>query len=235
MMTVALIGLDGSGKTTVGEALTRYPGLKARRIYMGTNLESSNVVLPTTRLLRYFRRRRLAARFGGGRAGAEQARQALASNRSDRPRQTTGRGLLALAQRLTETTYRTAYSLALAWSGTVVLYDRHLYYENLSRRLPGNLAKRGWPDRFFLWYVERVLPRPDVVILLDVPGETARRRKPELSVEEFEDRRGALKACAAEDDRIVVIDATQPLDLVVSEAAREIITFGKGALRLQEE
>ncbi|MDQ4078675.1 MAG: hypothetical protein M3220_20845, partial [Chloroflexota bacterium] len=51
MFTVALIGADGAGKTTVGKRLEGALPLPAKYIYMGINLESSNLVLPTTRLI----------------------------------------------------------------------------------------------------------------------------------------------------------------------------------------
>ena len=51
MFTVALIGPDGAGKSTVGRELERRLSFPAKYIYMGVNLESSNLVLPTTRLI----------------------------------------------------------------------------------------------------------------------------------------------------------------------------------------
>ncbi len=227
MISVGLIGLDGSGKTSVAAALTERLPFKTRRVYMGTNLESSNVLLPTSRLLRYLRRRRLEKRIGG-QAAAEQARSQLASNRFRQAPSGTGRAALRTIQRLAESAYRAAYVSAQRWTGAVVISDRHLFYENLSRKLPGNLEKRELPDRIFLWCTDRLLPRPDLVILLDLPAEVAYGRKPELSIEEFEKRRRALRACAAEDGRITVIDATAPLDVVVGQAAEVIQNYING-------
>jgi thymidylate kinase len=50
-LTVALLGPDGAGKTTLGRALGKSFYLPTRYIYMGTNTTSGSVMLPTTRLL----------------------------------------------------------------------------------------------------------------------------------------------------------------------------------------
>ena len=49
MVTVALIGADGAGKTSVARALERSRDLPIKYLYMGINTEASNHMLPTTR------------------------------------------------------------------------------------------------------------------------------------------------------------------------------------------
>jgi thymidylate kinase len=56
--SVALLAPDGAGKTTLARALGQTFYLPTRYIYMGTNLESSTITLPTTRWLRKLERRR---------------------------------------------------------------------------------------------------------------------------------------------------------------------------------
>ena len=51
MFTVALIGPDGCGKTTACRRLEHSLPFPAKYVYMGVNLEASNYVLPTTRLI----------------------------------------------------------------------------------------------------------------------------------------------------------------------------------------
>ncbi len=51
MVTVALIGADGAGKTTIGRRLEKESTLPMKYIYMGVKPESSNHTLPTTRMI----------------------------------------------------------------------------------------------------------------------------------------------------------------------------------------
>ena len=56
--TVALIGPDGAGKTTVARALEGALPFPVEYLYMGVNPDSSNHLLFTTRAVHAFRRRR---------------------------------------------------------------------------------------------------------------------------------------------------------------------------------
>jgi hypothetical protein len=58
MFSVALIGPDGAGKSTVSRALVEWSRVPCKAIYMGDNLEACNFALPTSHLVRYLRRRR---------------------------------------------------------------------------------------------------------------------------------------------------------------------------------
>ncbi|RPJ00939.1 MAG: hypothetical protein EHM39_04075, partial [Chloroflexi bacterium] len=58
MFTVAVIGPDGAGKSTVTHELLHKLSLPAKYVYMGVNLESSKMVLPTTRLFLELKKRR---------------------------------------------------------------------------------------------------------------------------------------------------------------------------------
>ena len=51
MYTVALIGGDGAGKTTIADQLRDSFPLPLKYLYMGINIESSNVALPTSRII----------------------------------------------------------------------------------------------------------------------------------------------------------------------------------------
>ena len=55
--TVALVGADGAGKTTVARLLERSSGLRCKYLYMGQSVLSSNAPLPTSLLARFLKRR----------------------------------------------------------------------------------------------------------------------------------------------------------------------------------
>ncbi|MET1034947.1 MAG: dTMP kinase [Arthrobacter sp.] len=62
-----------------------------------------------------------------------------------------------------------AHARAARFVGVTVM-DRHLACQLVLRRV------RGLPPGLFLPWLERALPRPDAVVLLDVPAETAHAR-----------------------------------------------------------
>ena len=66
MFSVALIGPDGAGKTTVARVVAESLGDHARYMYMGVNLEASNCISPLSRLVRFARRRLGASHEGVG-------------------------------------------------------------------------------------------------------------------------------------------------------------------------
>ena len=58
MSSIALVGGDGAGKSIVGRMLLDARVLPLEYLYMGINLDSSNLMLSTSRLLPHFRRQR---------------------------------------------------------------------------------------------------------------------------------------------------------------------------------
>src|SRR5882724_6194445 len=58
MFSVALIGPDGAGKTTLTARLQESATIPVKCLYMGINIEASNHALPTSRLVAFFKRRK---------------------------------------------------------------------------------------------------------------------------------------------------------------------------------
>ena len=57
MLTLALVGPDGAGKTTVARTLEEELRPSVKYLYMGVSADSSNHALPTTRLVQALKRR----------------------------------------------------------------------------------------------------------------------------------------------------------------------------------
>ncbi len=222
MVTVALIGADGAGKTTVARTLERSQEVPIKYLYMGINAEASNHMLPTTRALRALKHALGRASDQGGPPDPE--RERARSKKGVRGAVSGFKSGLVLANRLCEEWYRAA--LARYWErrGYVVLFDRHFYADyhahdvrrrtaelSLARRIHGRLLAK--------------LPRPDCVILLDAPASVLFARKREGSPELLERRRAEYFALLSELDNCAVVDAARPAGEVVGQVLEIIRTL----------
>ncbi len=191
-VSMALLAPDGAGKSTLAGTLSRDNILRAKIVYMGSNLEFSTVGLPTTTWLRS-RVRSLSEDDGGA----------------------TGIALRAVNffNRLTEQWLRCFVGLYHKWTGRFVVFDRYVYD-----------ALQSAPPRTVWQRMRRALlvktcPEPDVVVLLDAPGEILFARKGEHSPERLERQRQVLLALQGRLSNMVIVDATRPAEDVRREVS----------------
>jgi len=214
-LTVALVGPDGAGKTTVSARLP-HAGLPrpVKVVYMGVNLEASSVMLPTTRLLL------LAKRLRGRRPDL------VASPMQGREPPRSVKGSARLTVWMLEEWFRQAVASFYSARGSIVVFDRHFFadYYHADVRSAADL---GPVRRFHGWMLEHGYPKPDLTILLDVPAERLHARKPDATVEWLDQRRREYLALADVVPGYVVLDADRPLDEVVADAADLIRTTWK--------
>ena len=107
--------------------------------------------------------------------------------------------------------------------GTLVLLDRYVFNYQLD---PVSVKYAG-PA----WLLARALkwfPRPDVVIILRAPGEVLLQRKQELSAAEIFRQTALLDTVKFEAGRIVRADACRPAEEVAQETMVEIINAAAG-------
>jgi thymidylate kinase len=210
--TVALIGLDGSGKTSIAKALLETSPLPMKYLYMGTSIESSNVALPTSRLIhkwKVYRHKKSLKR--SGKTVPEQITLHALEHRIDR------RGKLGaigrMLRRVSEESYRQLVSWIYQICGNVVLYDRHFLFDACPP--PSDSGKHRFTERVHHWFLQKLYPRPGLAILLDAPLEVLYARKQEVPIEYLERERLVLeeKSCYAK--KFVRVDTTKPFDEVV--------------------
>jgi len=173
-MTVALLGPDGVGKSTLVEGLTAASPLPVRTIYMGMWQ-------------------------GAGRPGYTRLDAAV-----------------AILLRPLRVWWRVAVAAAHVARGRLVIFDRYTYDALLP--ITGSLR---WLKRPYFWLLAHLAPRPDLVIVLDLPGEVAFARKGEFTPEGLEAVRQRFLALAP---RIgaEVVDAAAPPEQVRAEVMARI-------------
>jgi thymidylate kinase len=209
---VALVGSDGSGKTTVATGLEALlsPVFATARIHLGKPRRSWSWLAVRAWL------------HLGRRLGLTAAAQGAATE-PDAGETTKGAsGSRLLIGVLTARDRRRAALRAhrLAANGVIVLCDR---YPLPQLEVDGPRTPVG--ARGLLARIERRLhaqiPGPDVVVVLQVPPEVAKARRPEADPALIESRaREILDASWGSD--VAVIDAERPRDEVLADAAAHL-------------
>lgn len=213
--SVALIGCDGAGKTTVARALERESGLPVRYVYMGVSVDSSNLLLPTTRLAHAVKRARGAAARPAARGGpVRRARRRV-------------RSLLRLANRLAEEWYRQLIAVAHMRRGGIVVFDRHFTADYHASDVAA--ADRTVARRVHGWLLKHAYPHPDLVIFLDAPPEVLFARKHEGTPASLARRRDEYRRFGSMVERFEVVQAGAPLEVVVGRVERIIREQGARA------
>ncbi|MBA2558860.1 MAG: hypothetical protein H0V07_03060 [Propionibacteriales bacterium] len=224
-LTVALVGADGAGKSTISSLLTqaRLPR-PVKTIYMGVNLEASSLMLPTTRLLLAVKRSRgrrpdlVASRLAGQEPGLASPRKAgLRRSFRDGARLTVW---------MVEEWLRQLVATAYGARGFIVVFDRHFFADYYHADIATG-GRSGLFSRLHGWMLQHSYPKPDLVICLDAPSELLYSRKPEASVEWLEQRRQQYLDLAEVVPAFVVVDASRPLDVVSADVADCIRTHWK--------
>lgn len=219
MPSIALIGPDGAGKTTLTRMLERSGLAPYKYLYMGIDIPASNVALPTSRLIE-----RLRSRTGAGGAGSN----------PDAPHGWIRRGRRAirsaarLGNRLAEEWFRQLLSWYYQRRGFTVLCDRHFVFD-FSREIAGPAAE-SLDRRLHRWSLH-LYPRPDLVIFLDAPGELLFARKGESSVAELERRRQGFLRVGANVPNFVRVDAARPLEDVFADVVQHVMRVSTPRVR----
>jgi thymidylate kinase len=174
-LTVALLGPDGVGKSTLVAGIKDPLGLPVRKLYMGLGYAG----LP-----------RLA--------------------RLPIPGSLAGVGLLTLWWRCLVAHHHRK-------RGRLVLFDRYTY----DALLPGGRGLTK-PQRFARWVWAHACPAPDLVVLLDAPGEVVHERRGESEPALLEIARLDFLSLRGRVTQLQVVDAARPEEAVRADVVERI-------------
>ena len=197
MFTVALIGPDGAGKTTIAKRLERSSELQVKYLYMGIGHRRRN--------------------------GKSHSRNGSSGKRSFSWLRNLRR-LAVLVGRSAEEWYRQAEVWTYRKQNWIVVCDRH-YRLDFADEIGEPSKRRDFVDRLHRWLLTKLYPMPDLVIYLDAPGERLFARKRERSPEWLESRRQAFLRLGSRLPNFIRVDAARPLEVVEAGVLRHILDF----------
>jgi thymidylate kinase len=219
--SVALVGADGAGKSTIGRELASNLDFDARYLYMGDNPESAEQMLPTTRFLVWLRQARgIAPRRGG----PPTAREPSGGGVKPGAGESKIKAGLRLANKLAEESYRVLLAWLFQLKGNVVVFDRHYFADYYAYDIAPGTEDRTLGSRVH-GLALRLFPKPDLIVCLDAPGEVLFARKPEGTVEALERRRQEYFRIRDRVRRFVVVDASQDKDRVMRDVVEAVSRY----------
>jgi thymidylate kinase len=223
--TVALIGPDGAGKTTVARRVEELLSMPVKYLYMGVNPDSSNYLLPTTRFVHAVRRARGAKPDTAGPRDSSRPEGAAARGRLHHALRS-GRSFLRLGNRLAEEWHRAFVAFVHRRRGSIVVFDRHFFADYYAYDVAPK-RKRSAARRLHGLVLSRLYPCPDLVLYLDAPAEILLERKGEGTLESLERRRREYLELERVLPKFAIVDASRPLEDVTREVAEAITAFGR--------
>ena len=218
--TIAIVGADGSGKSTIANMLLDAMPESTKYMYMGASTDASNVTLPTSRLLARYKRRRLARHIDHA--------QALppAAIMSDEMKNNLPKGrivkALGVINRIAEEWYRQLHVWIYGLRGYVVVCDRHFLYEYFPDSETLRSSDRRFSVRLHAAMLSRLYPKPALTVFLDAPPEVLFARKPEWTVEHLARQRAGILEQGGTGDDFHRIDATRSVESVYANVQQLI-------------
>jgi thymidylate kinase len=132
---------------------------------------------------------------------------------------------LRMTNRIGEEWFRQALAWYYQRRGNIVLFDRHFFSDYYAYDIANPRADRRLSDRIHGFILNRVYPKPDLVIYLDAPAEVLFARKGEGTIEALERRRQEYMSLQGVVKHFALVDATQPQEVVAREVTNLIRDF----------
>jgi thymidylate kinase len=223
--TVAIIGPDGAGKSTLIDKLENGLPFSVKRIYMGVNPAAATHALPTTRFVWFLNRVLKRPRPNYDTDSQPQDSKAVSQKSGLKLVFSEIKSALFVFNRVSEQWYRQWVCWYYQWRGHVVLIDRHFYLDYLAVKLSNPVKRQVMAWRIHDFLIERAYPRPNLTLYLDAPPEVLFARKQEVSLARLETMRRAYNQIREHVPAFEALDATQSADQVYEVAKHKIIAM----------
>lgn len=224
MFTVALVGGDGAGKTTIANSVIQSSELPMKYLYMGLSTRSSNHALPTSRLVLFLKQQIYQKKT---KKSASPLPDEMPASQLEYSEETHGWvwNTARFLNRLAEAWYRQLISINYQLRGYVVIYDRHFFFDTA----PGVINSQNQSlllfDKLYFWFMSHWYPKPNLTIFLDAQPDLLYHRKGEATPEYLEQQRGVFLDQGKKLAHFIRVDASQPLDKVRNEVMQHIQGF----------
>ena len=218
--SIAIVGADGSGKTSIADEILQSFGRPMKYLYMGPAIGSSNHALPTSRLINYLKRRAVKP----GMSNSESLPPTTLMNDEMKNRLPRGRIVkaLGLVNRVAEEWYRQLILWSYRLRGYIVLCDRHYIFENCPNRTSYRSDDEITSVRIHEWLLGHCYPRPNLVLFLDAPAQVLYQRKPEWPIEYLQKQQTRIKEQGESSHCFRIIDASRSFGDVLANVKSEI-------------
>jgi len=223
VFTIALIGPDGTGKSTISRKLQDLLPLPTKYIYMGINQEASNFALPTTLLWKKIKHASGRQTDMGGPPDPSRI-QPIPRNPLRRIARELKSGM-RIANLIAEEWFRQFVTWYYELRGYVVIFDRHFYFDYYKHHIANTSAGRTLSERVHGFMLNHIFPKPDLVIFLDAPAEVLFARKSEGTIELLEQRRQEYWQFQGMVEQFITVDTTQSVDEVARQVCDLIMDF----------
>lgn len=221
MSTVALVGGDGSGKTTIAKNLEISSPFSIKYLYMGASILSSDKTLPTSRLALYLKLRGMNKKTE---TSGEPLSESVSSHDFHYTPATRGAIWITLRMinRIAEASYRFFISLWYQMGGFMVIYDRHFLFEATPSSISKIRTYAQLLNYFEYIFFKYFYPKPNLVVFLDAPPDILYKRKGEADIDLLKKNRERIIKIGNTIKNFFRVDATQPLEKVLADVTRII-------------